>query len=171
MHQFQAIRLHVNDLSRLAADIESLSVVSRFGAAADSPEVDEPPHEATVEVMAEEGEDFQPVLPSTGETRPPVDVAAILEAIAAEKIVDAAHKGIEFDLSVEADLVHPSLPRGRLEADVRDYVGNALEAASSGTTISLVARRHHDVIEIRLEGGPEPLHLHLPLPAPVDQNS
>jgi signal transduction histidine kinase len=161
--RLQLIRRHAANLSRLAEDIGSFSVVSRLGAGGAPDEASEQGPEASVEAVAEQ-ENFQPVHPVAETENLPVDVAALLEAIAAELILDAAKRGIEVDLAVEPELVHPGLPSGRLEADLRGYVSRALDAAPPGTTLSLAARKLPDVIEVRLHGGPEPLNLHLPLP-------
>jgi len=174
VQHLRSIHRHARDLSRLASDLGSLSVVSRFGAPEPPPADDvsapavEAEPKAAIEVMAEDGEAFTPVVPMTGEARPPVDIAALLEGVAAEQILDAARRGIEFDLAVDPELVHPGLPPGRLEADVREYVAEALGSSPAGTTLVLEARRQEDTIEVSLRGGPQPLHLRLPLPVQAD---
>ena len=93
----------------------------------------------------------------------PVDVAAVVESAAVEMIVAAAERGIEVEMAIDPELLHPAAEATTLAASMRDYGRNAIATLPPGSVLSFAAWRTARAIEVRLDGGPTPLEITLPL--------
>ena len=188
MNRLRLIRTKAGNLARLATDLGTTRVASRI-ATGPGP-VSEPESngrakpkagrdgdgegtgdsEATVEVIAAD-EEFHAVTVAPPAVAPPaepfspgaLDVAALIEELAVEVLPEAARRGLEVDLSVDPDLVHPCLEPSAIEPALRGYIREVIDGASPGTTIVMRGRRLPDAIEVRLEGGGEPFERRLPI--------
>lgn len=101
-----------------------------------------------------------PATPSGGE---PLDVAALVESVAVDLIVAAAERGIEVDMAIEPDLVHPSAPADHLQTSLREYGAAAIATLSPGSVLSFAAWRSPEGIMVRALGGATPYEATLPL--------
>ncbi len=124
--------------------------------AADPHPVEPPPAAITVPGAA--------ASPAASPAALPVDVAALLEGIAVEILPTAAERAVEVDLAVEPALIESGVDAVRLERDVRSYAESVMATAPPGTTLSFSARRIPDAVEVRVDGGEEPLEIHLAAP-------
>ena len=94
----------------------------------------------------------------------PLDVAVLVESVAVDLIVAAAERGIEVDMAIEPDLVHPSAPSEELRATLREYGAGAIAALSPGSVLSFAALRPPGAIVVRALGGATPFEVTLPVP-------
>lgn len=192
MKRLRHIRVNAGNLARLATDLGGSSVASRLstepapgsetnGASKserNEAESAETEPEAVVDVVATDEEFHTVAVTVPAEPAPPtvqapapapvtpdaLDIAALIEGLAVEVLPEAATRGLEVDLSVDPDLVHPSLERSAIEPALRAYIRGVITEAPPGTTIAMRGRRLPDAIEVRLDGGPEPFERRIPIP-------
>jgi signal transduction histidine kinase len=191
MKRLRLIRVNAGNLARLASDIGGARVASRLAvdsaAATDAEpkgrvnardgreEAESAPAEpdAAVEVVATDEEFHAVSVPASVPAPVPasvpapvpdaLDVAALIEELAVEVLPEAARRGLEVDLSVDPDLIHPSLERAAIEPSLRSYIEEVLAGAPPRTTIVMKGRRLPDAIEIHLDGGAAPFERRLPI--------
>lgn len=183
MRRLRVIRGGADTLSRMVHDLGGASVVFTRTAEPAPPDPDaEDEEEASLHVVSAAA-DFRPAVmpdaPSGAEGAPgvadapsepappremaPVDVAALVELAAVEMIVEAAERGIEVEMAIDPDLLHPAAEATTLAASMRDYGRNAIATLQPGSVLSFAAWRTARAIEVRLEGGPLPLEITLSL--------
>ncbi|HET9950551.1 MAG TPA: HAMP domain-containing protein [Candidatus Eisenbacteria bacterium] len=169
-------------LARLAQDLGGASVVlSAPAAAAAVPSSAPRSRPSNVKVVPGESEfrptsaaPAPPAAPASAPAAPDVpvvpeaptsevDIARLVEGVAVDLLVAGAERGIEVEIAVEPDLVHPSVEAGPLEAALREHGERAIAALSPGSSVTFAARRAPSAIEIRIEGGASDFEISLPL--------
>lgn len=173
LRRLRVIRGGTDTLSRIVHDLGGASaVLSRVADPEPSVQASEHEEEASLEIVSSEAA-FHPAVPAAQPEAPtppnvsldiaPLDVAALVESAAVDLIVAAAERGIEVDMAIEPDLVHPSAAGEPLAASLREYGRSAIATLSPGSALSFAARRSPGSIEIRVHGGATPLEITLPL--------
>ena len=158
------------DDDEVEATLEVVASEANFQPALPTPEVkavDEvpPPPTAPMDVAAVEAPVESAAIAAPAAAGP-LDVAALVESVAVDLIVAAAERGIEVDMAIEPDLIHPSASANGLQTSLREYGASTIATLSPGSVLSFAALRTPVGIVVRALGGATPFEVTLPVPSP-----